>query len=292
MEYPDRLTDTQPSVRLIRAALAEREGLERQRERLQAVRSKVLAELRRIDDAMSTLAQREMLLERLAPPAPDSNQPAKLPPSVASVPGAFSSASVDERRSMPTAGRPAAPVIEVLRGPSIRRVAVAILLDRGMGALHYREWFQMLGDEGYAVEGKDPLAVFLTQISRSPVVGKSTQSGVYELDMEAPQRLRRRIAQLHGELREFTTPSADGDLVSDARPPQRDHRRDRPRRTRPGGGRVAARGWPVSPCVCGRRSASTSKLMLPDRRGSHRAQRRSLFLNRLVAGLWTSHREP
>jgi hypothetical protein len=203
-------TDTQPSVRLIRAALAEREGLERQRVRLQAVRSKVLAELRRIDDAMSTLAEREMLLERLAPPAGDSCAPAKPPTSVASVPRTLASAAVDEQRSISSPGRPDVPPIEVLRGPSIRRVAVAILLDRGLGALHYREWFQMLGEEGYAVEGKDPLAVFLTQISRSPVVQKSTQSGVYELDLEAPQRLRRRIAQLHSELRELTTPSADG----------------------------------------------------------------------------------
>jgi hypothetical protein len=203
-------TDTQPSVRLVRAARAEREGLERQRVRLEAARSKVLAELRRIDDAMSTLAEREMLLERLASPAAASSPPAKPSPSVGSVAGALSSVSVDERQSTPAAGHRELPVIGVLRGPSIRRAAVAILLERRLNALHYREWFRLLGDEGYAVEGKDPLAVFLTQISRSPVVRKSTQSGVYELDIEAPDRLRRRIAQLHGELRELTTPSANG----------------------------------------------------------------------------------
>lgn len=55
-----------------------------------------------------------------------------------------------------------------------------------------------------------PAARFdVIDVSRSPVVRKTTQSGVYELDTEAQQRLRRRIAQLHGELRELTTPSAD-----------------------------------------------------------------------------------
>jgi hypothetical protein len=82
-----------------------------------------------------------------------------------------------------------------------------------MQALHYRAWFQLLEDAGYTVAGKDPLAVFLTQISRSPIVRKTTQSGVYELDRDAPQRLRRRIEQLHGELRELTTPpSSHADL--------------------------------------------------------------------------------
>jgi hypothetical protein len=82
-----------------------------------------------------------------------------------------------------------------------------------MRALHYRVWFQMLEDAGYTVVGKDPLAVFLTQISRSPIVRKSTQSGVYELDREASQRLRRRVEQLQGELRELTTPpSSRADL--------------------------------------------------------------------------------
>ena len=45
---------------------------------------------------------------------------------------------------------------------------------------------------GHEIAGKDPLAVFLTQLSRSPVIRKGTRAGVYELDPTAPQRLRTR----------------------------------------------------------------------------------------------------
>jgi hypothetical protein len=74
----------------------------------------------------------------------------------------------------------------------------------GVEALHYREWFNLLGAAGYSVAGKDLLAVFLTQISRSPVVRKGTQAGVYELDLESPARLRRELSRLQGELRDLS----------------------------------------------------------------------------------------
>jgi hypothetical protein len=82
-------------------------------------------------------------------------------------------------------------------------------------ALHYRDWFDALRAAGYAVAGKDPLAVFLTQLSRSPVVRRGTQSGVYELDTTAPRRLRERLDALHAELRGLTAaPSATADLTA------------------------------------------------------------------------------
>jgi hypothetical protein len=46
--------------------------------------------------------------------------------------------------------------------------------------------------------------VFLTQLSRSPVVRRSTQPGIYALDRAAPQRLRGELARLERELRETT----------------------------------------------------------------------------------------
>ena len=58
----------------------------------------------------------------------------------------------------------------VLRGPAIRREAVCVVLahpDRP-DALHYRDWFALLKQAGFEVAGKDPLATFLTQLSRSP----------------------------------------------------------------------------------------------------------------------------
>ena len=63
--------------------------------------------------------------------------------------------------------------------------------------------------------GKDPLATFLTQLSRSPAVRKTTEAGVYQLDSEAPDRLRRRLGELQAELRAVTgSPSATDDLAA------------------------------------------------------------------------------
>jgi hypothetical protein len=51
--------------------------------------------------------------------------------------------------------------------------------------------------------------VFLTQVSRSPVVAKTLEAGVYELDRAAPVRLRREIATLQDELRRLTGSSRE-----------------------------------------------------------------------------------
>jgi hypothetical protein len=95
----------------------------------------------------------------------------------------------------------------ILSGPAIRETAVQVLLRQPeyIEALHYRRWYELLRQAGYAVAGKDPLAVFLTQITRSPVIRKSTESGVYELDRQAPLRLRQRLERLNAELREVRT---------------------------------------------------------------------------------------
>lgn len=50
--------------------------------------------------------------------------------------------------------------------------------------------------------------MFLTQLTRSPAVKKSTQAGIYELDRNAPERLRRELDDLQGQLRELTLPGA------------------------------------------------------------------------------------
>jgi len=95
---------------------------------------------------------------------------------------------------------------ERLRGTPIRETAVRLLLERrdGVEVIHYRDWFELVIGVGYAIAGKDPLAVFLTQISRSPVVRRGTQAGVYEIDRGALRRLRDRLGQLHEELRELS----------------------------------------------------------------------------------------
>jgi chromosome segregation ATPase len=166
-----------PSNRLIRAAHAEREDLRRHREKLLAERETLRAELARIDSSLELVHEREALLDRLAGSGAEALQ----------------------------------------RGPAIRRAAVEVLASEPgrPDALHYRDWFQLLGRAGYNVAGKDPLAVFLTQLSRSPVVRRSSQAGVYELDRSAPRRLRRRLEALHEELRRLAAPGgATTDLAA------------------------------------------------------------------------------
>jgi hypothetical protein len=184
-----------PSARLLRAAAAEREDLTRHRDRLVGAREQLREELARIDASLRDLDERAQLLDRLAGPQ-------------ATARGDEQPTAVD-----PTSGR-AAPK---LRGPAIRRAAVEALLalPKRPEALHYRDWYAALRDAGFEVAGKDPLAVFLTQISRSPVIRKSTQPGVYELDTGAAHRLRDRLDRLHENLRALSaTPSAATDLAA------------------------------------------------------------------------------
>jgi hypothetical protein len=146
-----------------------------------ATSPEALAKLGEIERMLADVEEREALLDRLAP-RPDERAAGPDDSQVASDPGP-------------------AP----LRGPAIRETAVRVLVRRGgIEAPHYREWFELLARAGYGVAGKDPVAVFLTQISRSPVVRKGTQAGVYELDRHAPQRLARELDRLQAELRELT----------------------------------------------------------------------------------------
>jgi hypothetical protein len=192
-----------PSSRLVRAAAAEREGLQRHRAQLIARRDDLRAELEGIDAVLREIDERDALLHRLARPATT----------------AFALDAPEEPATVVSVA-PActlAPVATPLRGPDIRAAAVRVLLEHPErpDALHYREWFAALRDAGYAVAGKEPLAVFLTQLSRSPVVRKGTQSGVYELDRDAPRRLRGRLDALHDQLRNLTSaPGAMADLAA------------------------------------------------------------------------------
>lgn len=61
------------------------------------------------------------------------------------------------------------------------------------------------------------MATFLTQLSRSPAVRKSTQSGVYELDRGALARLRHRRDELQVELRASAGASGQGADVAAVR---------------------------------------------------------------------------
>lgn len=75
-------------------------------------------------------------------------------------------------------------VDEILRGQRLRQVAIHVLRRRrGAGAIvHYREWYELLVADGHRVAGKDPVATFLTQLSRAPEVEPvGRRSGMYRL---------------------------------------------------------------------------------------------------------------
>jgi hypothetical protein len=173
-----------PSARLLRAVAAERSDLVRRRNGMLERRHRLQAELDEIEASMAELDERLMLIDRLAGGDRGGERP---------------------RIDAEDVPKPSAS--STLRGPAIRAAAVSALLahPRRPEALHYREWFDLLTEAGYSIAGKDPLAVFLTQLSRSPVVRRGTQSGVYELELQAPARLRVRLQDLQAQLRELTT---------------------------------------------------------------------------------------
>jgi hypothetical protein len=217
-----------PSARLVRAAAAERADVARHRERLLGARERLRAELAGIEAALRDLDERDTLLDRLAGPPPAAVPAAEATPAsgagaVSGPPesGAVAGGRVARLGGEARAGGARGPVSRaeatVLRGPAIRRAAVEVLraLPERPQALHYRAWFDAVRAAGFDVAGKDPLAVFLTQLSRSPVVRRGTQSGVYELDPEAPHRLRGRLDALHADLRGLTAaPAATTDLTA------------------------------------------------------------------------------
>lgn len=71
-----------------------------------------------------------------------------------------------------------------LSGRRVAEVAVAVLKrEREPGqAVHYRDWFALLHATGFRVSGRNPLASFLSQVSRSPEVeAVGDRSGKYRL---------------------------------------------------------------------------------------------------------------
>jgi hypothetical protein len=79
-------------------------------------------------------------------------------------------------------------ISEELRGERIREVALQVLqtLSASGDAVHYRIWFDALVESGYRILGRDPLASFLTQITRIEKVERvGRRSGLYRLRVAA-----------------------------------------------------------------------------------------------------------
>lgn len=177
-----------PSRRMQSAAAAERERVERELLRLSKREDSLANELNAIREARSALQDELLVLQRLS----------------RDLPAGEIRAADDERhplRIVPDASQAVEGREVVLRGAQIREAAVRALASSATSqAVHYRTWFELLRNEGFVPAGKDPLATFLTQIGRSPVVQRSTAPGMYSLDLRAPERERVHLAQLRAKL--------------------------------------------------------------------------------------------
>jgi hypothetical protein len=71
-----------------------------------------------------------------------------------------------------------------VRGRKLRELAVELLRQKkgGGAVIHYRDWYEMLVTAGIRVGGRDPLATFLTHVSRADgVESVRPRSGLYRL---------------------------------------------------------------------------------------------------------------
>jgi hypothetical protein len=79
-------------------------------------------------------------------------------------------------------------ISEELRGERLREVALEVLqrLSVSGDPVHYRIWFEALLLSGYRVSGRDPLATFLTHVTRIESVERvGSRSGLYRLRVAA-----------------------------------------------------------------------------------------------------------
>jgi hypothetical protein len=178
MAFPE---PAQPSRRLTQAVVAERARLESELVKAQNAVRMLRQRVAESEQQVDLLERRLQLLDGLG---------------------------VEAARTPGTAARPQAvraldtPRNGWLRGAAIREVAVRLLAasTQPERPVHYTDWLQRLIDAGYGIQGRDPAATFLTQLSRSPVVTRADAPGHYTLDLSAPSRLRERLIALNDEL--------------------------------------------------------------------------------------------
>jgi hypothetical protein len=179
---------TATSRRLQSAARAERARLRRELERCERRTGALRRELADLEQQSATIRQRLALLAQLAHDNEEDS------PFVA-----------EPRRLQavePAASGELPPARGYLRGADIRIAAVRLLAasENPARPIRYADWYRLLVKAGYGIAGRDPLASFLTQIGRSPLVRRAGERGLYALDLDVPRRLRERLHALHQEL--------------------------------------------------------------------------------------------
>ncbi len=177
-----------PSRRIQAAAAAENERVEREIARLDARASELTAELAAIQTAREELEHQRRVLNHFT----NGREPAR---------GEHASRRLE---ALPDPRGAVSNGATLLKGASIRKAAVRVLAatHERERPVHYRDWFALLTAQGFLPGGKDPLATFLTQVSRSPLVKRTTTAGVYVLDHDFPSRARERVAMLNEQLLE------------------------------------------------------------------------------------------
>jgi len=106
------------------------------------------------------------------------------------------------RRYRPLLAMPEARTsLRAIKGAELRRVAGQLLwTTQREREIHYREWFERVISEGYAIGGKDPVASFLTNIRDSPAVIRGSTQGHYMLDPSSLDRIAQQIGEIQAEL--------------------------------------------------------------------------------------------
>ncbi len=186
-----------PSRRLQSAARAERERVQRKLAELDRRHAELADALGEVTASRDELREQLGMLSRLAHSAGDDVGGAER--------DAHDGPELDLRRlANGTGDHDRESVGKPLRGQAIREAAVRVLATspRAYDPVHYKDWFGLLRAEGLLPAGKDPLATFLTQLGRSPVITRTSGQGIYMLDHEFPDRARRKLEQLQHELRD------------------------------------------------------------------------------------------
>lgn len=168
-------TSASPSAALLRTARSEIERIDRNMATIEQRRAALLGQLADLDAEAETYRRRRQLLEELA--------------------------CVEQGVPTVASATAAPPTRSTIKGAELRRVAGRLLWSvLGESEVHYREWFERVVSEGYAIGGKDPVASFLTNIRDSPAVERGSTHGYYRLNPDSAVQIAQQLAELRAEL--------------------------------------------------------------------------------------------